>query len=108
MIVERTFERTRHRVAPVWHPRKGFEVFPRRNTELSPKISPRGISIVVVRRLAEPNTRVRFPYPAPNATDKALAYEPEPISGRINPLYHEGRRQQDGGTRVVARNIWER
>lgn len=64
MIVERTFERTRHRVAPVWHPRKGFEVFPRRNNELSPKISPRGISIVAVRRLAEPNTRVRFPYPA--------------------------------------------
>lgn len=27
-----------------------------------------------------------------NATDKALAYEPEPISGRRNPLYHEGRR----------------
>ena len=25
----------------------------------------RGISIVVVCRLAEPNTRVRFPYPAP-------------------------------------------
>ena len=37
-----------------------------------------------------------------NATDKALAYEPEPISGRRNPLYHEGIRQQDGGTRVVA------
>ena len=37
-----------------------------------------------------------------NATDKALAYELEPISGRRNPLYHEGRRQQDDGTRVVA------
>ena len=46
MIVERIFERTRHRVAPVWHPRKGFEVFPRRNNELSPKISPRGSSSV--------------------------------------------------------------
>ena len=42
---------------------------------------------------------------ASNATDKALAYEFELISGRRNPLYHEGRRQQDGGTRVVARNI---
>lgn len=64
MIVERTFERTHHRVAPVWHPQKGFEVFPGAIMSSAQKYLHAEVAQLAVRRLAEPNTRVRFPYPA--------------------------------------------